>query len=410
LSPYPPSPVTWAYTAVDSACQPLGCEDWRHYLPSHLTERGAWLSGEFRLVRPVGELMPPLLTYEQYLQQGSGRSRSVESLYNFTFKTPSTSLADLTTPSAICVLSLLVLILRRIKGFVLPRFSALGRTAAIHTHGKQWLENRNNHTRIVKFGEYVFRLIFHTAISVAGVMYFWDKDWWATGGTQSLWLEYPHQPISPGMTWYYLYQSAYNTEAMISLLEISFVLKFATPGKTWQFPGFRMEWSPNVRGDFREMFVHHIVTNLLIIGSSYFRLTRVGSMVFLVHDVSDVPVDLSKLTNFLKWKKSTAVCFVMMVVVWCVTRLAILPFFIYKSVLKESWMVCTSGVIHPIYYVFYQPFFVFLMGLLIVLHLAWFTMFIQMGWFLIFKGEAHDLSEHKSGESQASPPTTKKRQ
>jgi hypothetical protein len=65
-------------------------------------------------------------------------------------------------------------------------------------------------------------------------------------------------------------------------------------------------------------------------------------------------------------------------------------------------------VIHPIYYVVYQPFFVFLMGLLIVLHLAWFTMFIQMGWFLIFKGEAHDLSEHKSGESQASPPTRKK--
>eukprot|EP00980_Cylindrotheca_fusiformis_P010026 scaffold2214_cov139-Cylindrotheca_fusiformis.AAC.23 len=315
LSPYPPSPVTWAYTAVDVVCQPLGCEDWRHYLPSQWTARGAWLSGEFKLVRPIGELMPPLLTYKQYSNQGSGSG----SFYGFAFQTPSTTLADLTTPSAICMLALLVIMLRRVKGLVLPRFSRLGRAAAIHTHGEHWFENGTNETRISKFGEYVFRLLFHSTISIAGIVYFWDKDWWKSGGTHTLWLEYPHQSISPGMTWYYLVQSAYNVEAMISLLEISFVLKLATPGKTWQFPGFRVEWSPNVRGDFREMFVHHIITNLLIIGSSYFRLTRVGSMA------------------------STAICFATMVVVWCITRLAILPFFIYKSVLQESWMVCTSG-------------------------------------------------------------------
>jgi hypothetical protein len=399
LSSYPPTPVTWAYTALDTACQPLGCGDWREYLPPHWTQRGAWLAGEFQLVQPVGDLMPSLLTYEEYLKGNNG-SIGWESLYKFTFETTSTSLADLTSPSAICVLALLVCILRRIKGVLLPWFSSLGRRAAIVTHGKEWLEHSNNQIRIVKFGEYVFRLLFHCLISIAGIIYFWDKEWWSAGGTKSLWLEYPRQPISPGMTWYYLLQSAYNIDAMLSLLELSFVLKLDGRGKTWQFPGIRVAWSPTLRGDFREMFVHHIVTNLLIIGSSFFRLTRVGSMVFLVHDISDVPVDLSKLANFLKWKKTTSVCFFTMCCLWMITRLSILPFFIYKSVLYESWMVCKSGVIHPLYYVLYQPIFVFLMGLLIVLHLAWFTMFLQMGWFLIFKGEAHDLSEHKSGESQ----------
>jgi len=321
----------------------------------------------------------------------------MESLYNYAFKTTSTSLAELTTPTAMCALFVLVIALRRIKSILLPRFSELGRAAALHTHGRKWLKKKNNQIRIAKFGEYVFRLIFHTIISIAGIVYFWDKEWWRVDGTQSLWIDYPNQPIDPGMSWYYLVQSAYNVEAMLSLLAISFVIKAAPKGK---FPGFRIEWSPHVRGDFREMFVHHVVTNLLIMGSSSFRLTRAGSMVFLIHDISDIPVDLSKLANFLKWKLSTAICFTTMVVLWCITRLTILPFVIFKSVMIESWMVCASGVVDPILYVVYQPVFVSLMVLLILLHAAWFTMFLQMGYYLIFKGEAHDLSEHKSGENQ----------
>lgn len=402
FSPYPPPPLIWAYTAVDAACEPLGCQDWRDQLPERWTREGAWLSGEFRVRQRVSDLKPALLTYQQYLQQhknDSGQIRSIglESLYNYAFKTTSTSLAELTTPTAICALFVLVIVIRRIKAILMPRFSELGRKAALHTHGKHWLEHKNNQTRILKFGEYVFRLIFHTCVSIAGIVYFWDKDWWRVDGTKSLWIDYPNQPIDPGMAWYYLVQSAYNVEAMISLLEISFVIKAAAKGN---FPGFRIEWSPSVRGDFREMFVHHVVTNLLIMGSSSFRLTRAGSMVFLIHDISDIPVDLSKLANFLKWKVSTAVCFSTMVVLWCITRLTILPFVIFKSVMIESWMVCANGVVDPILYVFYQPVFVFLVGLLILLHAAWFTMFLQMGYYLVFKGEAHDLSEHKSGENQ----------
>ena len=186
---------------------------------------------------------------------------------------------------------------------------------------------------------------------------------------------------------------------MANLLELSFTVSVFPP---------RIAWKKTVRGDFREMFIHHVITNLLVIGSSFFRFTRVGSMVFLVHDISDVPVDLSKLANFLKWKATTATCFASMVLVWCMTRLGALPFVIFRSVIQESWMVCTSGHIEPIYYLHYQPLFVVLIGLLILLHLLWFGMFIQMGWLLISKGEAQDLAEHKKGEHVAVP--TKKKQ
>lgn len=392
LSGYPPAPVTWVYNAVDTLCDPLGCGNWRRWLPSAMTVSGAWLSEEYRL-GPLTALLPKLTTYDEFLQ-ATNTTPSMASLYQFAFETSSTSLADLTAPSALLTSFLLIMILRQVKALLLPLFSELGRKAARHTHGPSW--EKSNEIRIVKFGEYVFRLFFHSCISLAGIYYFWDKDWWKSGGTPSLFQQYPHQEIAPGMAWYYLLQCSYNADALVSLLEMSFELQSNPKG----ILPLRLGWSKSVRGDFREMFIHHIVTNVLIIGSSFFRLTRVGSMVFLVHDISDVPVDLSKLANFLKWKTTTALCFALMVLVWCFTRLGILPFVIYKSVLYESWMVCQSGIVDPIYYVHYRPFFVVLVGLLITLHLAWFTMFLQMGWVLISKGEAHDLSEHKKGEQQ----------
>ena len=67
----------------------------------------------------------------------------------------------------------------------------------------------------------------------------------------------------------------------------------------------------------------------------------------------------------------------------------------------------------PSVYVTYRHIFFVSMGLLILLHLAWFTMFLKMGYVLVRKGETHDLSEHKSGEDQptqsSSSSTTKKK-
>jgi hypothetical protein len=367
---------------------------------------GQWLSEEFRLGY-LAKVFPPMTSYDQYLQATSS-SYSLATFQTWAFQTPSTSLANLATPSAMIALCLLVVLIRVIKAVLMPWFSSVGRKAGRATHGVEW--EAANEVRIVKFGEYVFRLVFHSLISLAGIWYFWDKEWWIAGNTQTLWQHFPHHDVQPGMTWYYLVQSAYNLEAMMSLLELSFIMTLQTfddaKNKSWLFP-VRIEWSPTARGDFREMFVHHIITNFLVIGSSCFRFTRVGSMVFLIHDISDVPVDMSKLANFLKWEVTTAACFVAMVIVWGVMRLIVLPFVIYKSILFESWMVCGDTAnpdlyvgVDALYFVFYRHFFFVATGLLIILHLAWFAIFLQMGWVLVRKGETHDLTENKTGEEQ----------
>jgi hypothetical protein len=360
------------------------------------------------------QYLPRLLSYQDFVeqqQQLSGSTTatywSLQSLYQYAFETESTALGNLGTPTAFLVLIVMVLLMRALKSVVLPFFSSLGRRAGRQTHGPDW--EAANEVRIVKFGEYVFRLLYHTSISVYGVYYFSDKEWWAPGGTVSLFHGFPHHPVQPGMQWYYLFQAAYNLDAFCSLLELSVYLKWqsprksttakATSAKRWSWP-VRIAWRESVRGDFQEMAIHHCVTNALVIFSSWFRLTRIGSMVFMVHDVSDVPVDLSKLANFLKWKTATAVGFFIMVLVWMMTRLYILPFTIYRSTLTESHYILATGRIPPVLYAFYRPIPYVGLGLLILLHAAWFAMFVRMGYLLVFKNETHDLSEHKQGESQ----------
>jgi TLC domain len=206
---------------------------------------------------------------------------------------------------------------------------------------------------------------------------------------------------------YYLLQAAYNVDALVTLLELSLAVQVRVP-RAWahQSP-VAIYWRPTVRGDFREMAVHHVITNLLIVGSSVCRLTRIGSMVFLVHDVSDVPVDLSKLANFLKYKWTTLSCFLTMVLVWMAARLYILPFVIYRSILTQSHHV-TQGV-PVLLYMYYRHVFYTLVALLIGLHVTWFGMFLQIFATFLRKNECHDLSEHKQGETQQQQQQQKQR-
>ena len=401
-SEHPPGPVVLLIKTLDILFDPF-LSNWRSLVP----ENWSWVQHEYN-VASCAHFFRPMVTYGDYVAENSLDYYNTSSLYSYAFQTDSTSLGLLTTPTSIFVLCVLVMMFRTTKAFLLPFFSSLGRRAGRHTHGMEW--EKHNEIRIQKFGEYVFRLLYHFIISVYGIYTFSDKIWWdeSRGGTANLFLGFPFHPIEPDMAWYYLIQSAYNLEALISLFELSIEVKVVKPSSESLFLPLTIGWSPSVRGDFREMCIHHIVTNMLIIGSSFFRLTRIGSMVFMVHDISDVPVDLSKLANFLKWKAATAAGFGTMVLCWLVLRLGMLPFVILRASINDGHLVLETGEAPLDCFVVYRSFFILLLFTIVMLHAAWFTMFIQMGYMLIFKGEAHDLSEHKKGEEQTVVPNKTK--
>jgi len=350
----------------------LSSTKWRDYLPLELASKPRGMFSFY--VGNLTDYFPKLKEYHG------------EDIWEFA-KTDSTVLGDLTNPTTLLVLSIVVACLCTVKALLLPMFQRLGKNVAIQSHGKEWV--KQNEIRIQKFGEYCFRLLYHTSIGVYGLYYFSSKEWWKNG-TIYLWADYPRQPIEPGMTFYYLIQAAYNVEALIYLAWLSFTVN-------WKNGMPRLTWSKTVRGDFREMAIHHVITNVLIFSSSYLRLTRIGSVIFLIHDISDVPIDMSKLANFVKWKSTTVVCFTLMVITWFITRLGILPFILFPSMLYETQVMMEYGLDPLFYYAYRWPLYI-LIAFMIVLHCCWFMMMLKMGYVLVSSGETHDLSEHKSGE------------
>ena len=108
FSRYPPSPIVWAYTTVDTVCEPLGCTDsWRNVLPSSFTSNGAWLDPEFQVPVSVFTILPSFTTYDEFLQQQEIQSQkqptTLQSLKQYAFSTPSTSLANLTSFPSIVI-------------------------------------------------------------------------------------------------------------------------------------------------------------------------------------------------------------------------------------------------------------------------------------------------------------------
>jgi len=302
-----------------------------------------------------------------------------------------TILGDITTPLAILVVLTLALFLNVLKKKISLYSKKFGIYLASQSQGKAWCEENSN--RMIKFGEYSYRLVFHSAISLYGIFYFSDKIWWdsSRGGTIHFFLSHPNHSLEPGMIWYYMIQAAYHVENLIHTILISIEIKLK--------PSLGINWSATKRGDFTEMMVHHAVTVSLISLSSYFRLTRIGSAVILIHDISDIVVDLVKLANFIKWKQTTIFFFVANNVIWFCIRLCFFPSTILRSVFWESellmWEWCP-----PEYYYTYNWLVVVFMLVIQFLNFFWFYLFLKIGWVLVTKGERHDLTEHKKGEKE----------
>ena len=82
------------------------------------------------------------------------------------------------------------------------------------------------------------------------------------------------------------------------------------------------------RKDFWEMFIHHIVTILLLVLSWTCNLVRVGTLVLVIHDCADVFLETAKMMKYIKWQRTCDTLFGLFTVTWIITRLIIYPFWL----------------------------------------------------------------------------------
>ena len=107
-----------------------------------------------------------------------------------------------------------------------------------------------------------WRCFYYTCIFIYGVLVLWNKPWlW---DIRYCWYHYPHHTISTDIWWYYM-------------VELSFYWSLTFS----QFFDVK-------RKDFWEMFIHHMTTISLMGLSWTCNLTRVGTLVLVIHDCADI--------------------------------------------------------------------------------------------------------------------------
>lgn len=100
------------------------------------------------------------------------------------------------------------------------------------------------------------------------------------------------------------------------------------------------------RKDFWEMQLHHWTTILLMVFSYTSGLHRIGALILVVHDISDVGLEWAKGTNYI-WEGSlaTEIFFGLFAIMFLLCRLILYPFWmIYPTIAHANHDFCAREV------------------------------------------------------------------
>ncbi|XP_006869062.1 PREDICTED: ceramide synthase 4 [Chrysochloris asiatica] len=242
-----------------------------------------------------------------------------------------------------------------------------------------WFRRRLNQDRphlSKKFCEASWRFLFYLCTVVGGLSVLYNEPWlWKPA---MCWDSYPNQPLNMRLYWWYL-------------LELSFYLSLLIR--------LRMDIR---RKDFKEQVTHHFVTIFLVIFSYSANLLRIGSLVLLLHDTADPLLEACKMFNYLRWRRSCDLSFLIFSCVFLYTRLVLFPTQILYTTYYESIIQ-------------WAPFFgyYFFNGLLVLLqllHVFWSCLILRMIFHLMRQGqmekdirsdvEESDLSEEDTTQER----------
>lgn len=204
---------------------------------------------------------------------------------------------------------------------------------------ERWWRHRHAQTiptKLVKFRECSWRCVYYTFSFTYGLIVLWNKSWF--WNVNHCWYGYPHQSIDADIWFYYMFSMAFYWSLMVS-----------------QFFDIRHK-------DFWLMFIHHLVTLLLLALSWICNFHRVGALVLVIHDFADIFLDATKMAKYANYQRLCDVLSGVFTVSWLVTRLGFYPRVIYSTTIEAPRIIAVPTA----YYVFNG-----MLILLLCIHIVW---------------------------------------
>jgi len=224
--------------------------------------------------------------------------------------------------------------------------------------------------RVHRFGVCGFKFVYFVSIVAFGVYSFKNADFvpWVMGGegeTANCWVNYPFQSIDvPFLKEYYMIQLSYHAHSLIAQLSMVH------------------------RNDFLEMALHHLLAIALLAISYISNAIRIGILVLLVHDVGDIVGYSMKMVVDTSWKILIIINYILLLITWFITRLAIYPAWVIRcsyvearqqSVPVHGWLIQNVMLI-----------------MLFFLHIYWYSLFLVMGKTFLKTGKTVDIQDNKT--------------
>ncbi|XP_072457062.1 ceramide synthase 4-like isoform X1 [Notamacropus eugenii] len=220
-----------------------------------------------------------------------------------------------------------------------------------------WFRRRRNQERPLiskKFSESCWRFLFYSCTFFGGLLIFCNKTWF--GQPETVWDEYPKQPLQPVIYWWYLLELSFYISLLLTLtLDVK-------------------------RKDFMGQVIHHFVTITLIFFAYSANFVNVGALVLLLHDVSDVFLEAYKMLSYAQWKLAREATFIIFTLVFLSTRLILFP----NKVLYTTYYVVRSK--DKFFFGYY--FAITLLMVLQCLNVFWSFLILRMFYKFLSEGQA----------------------
>jgi len=253
-----------------------------------------------------------------------------------------------------------------------------------------FLEYRGTQSKIIlsKFKEQSVLFIYYLISFSSGLYLLYHSPYWMN--IEKLWADYPHIEFLPGIKRYYLIQMSYWLQQMYFIqIEVR-------------------------RKDYLNMLTHHFVTNILILVSYFCNYTRMGHVLLVLMDFSDIFLSFAKVLNYLKFRFICDVFFGLFVLSWIPTRHVGFMFVVWSIYVHPlMYNECTRWDPANGFY-FTEPvryLFIYLLCALQVLMVIWFTMILKVMYRIIKGNNAADVrSSDEESDNESVNLSTKKLQ
>uniref|UniRef100_A0AAY4DZL8 Ceramide synthase 6 n=1 Tax=Denticeps clupeoides TaxID=299321 RepID=A0AAY4DZL8_9TELE len=179
---------------------------------------------------------------------------------------------------------------------------------------QRWFYRRRDQekpTALARFCESMWKFTFYVYIFTYGVCYLKKTPW--LRNTRECWQNYPYQPLTVELRYYYL-------------LELSFCLSQLVPQLT-----------DIKRKDFLIIIAHHLLSVSLMVFSYVSNMVRAGTLVMCLHDAAEVLLEAAKMAKYARFKRFCNLLFLLFALIFFTSRLAIYPTWVLKTTVFESW-------------------------------------------------------------------------